>query len=508
MKTTFDMMLEKTEQLLGESPLLAQSKLEWDIQRISAFKRGCRIDANCLYTADSRQLSATPRALWPKQLFCIAGEKPLELGDFDGNIALFPEFISGKKLTEAASGAGAFFGEWSAKLLDMVYEGRSLDEIVSFAHEYFQNPILIYDSSLKVLSYTSDEEVEEDMWNRTVTNRTVTEMDAAEAKELRKYISLAEKNSRPFRHTAPSLARPFYSCNILVKSKRAGMVDIMEKNRSLTKADLDMMENFCYLLSFQMLQYSAMRENLGSIYYLLLSELLNGGISTKDTLTSRLAAVNWDIAENFRVLSFVPVNSYMTDSEFKSIFESMMNMNIGGKGIIYEGAIVFILSSHDPGVLSAEKLRNLDAFCGQNGLRCGVSEAYTDILKTHLMYPRTRLALNYSSDNIVFFEDVRFTNILNYCSRYPRPEELLHPCIRELAEQDAEKQTEYLETLRVYLNCKFNQLAASKALYIHRTTMAYRLEKISELGNIDFNDSGLLLQLYFSLMLYDYLQVK
>ena len=80
MKTTFDMMLEKTEQLLGESPLLAQSKLEWDIQRISAFKRGCRIDANCLYTADSRQLSATPRALWPKQLFCIAGKKPLELG--------------------------------------------------------------------------------------------------------------------------------------------------------------------------------------------------------------------------------------------------------------------------------------------------------------------------------------------------------------------------------------------------------------------------------------------
>ena len=505
-KTTFSMLLEKTEELLGAKALLSREGLELDTQRISDYKRGSRLDDNCLFTTDTTRLVSLRPELWPRQLFCTAGAGVPDITGFSGNIAVFPPRVSKLRLAEAASCAGAFYGEWKQALMQMVYEGRSLDEVLRFAHEYFKNPMLVYDSSLKVLAYTSDEEVDEEMWNRTVANRAVTNLDAAEAIELRKYIALADRHDRPFRHIAPSLARPFYSCNIVLQKKRVGMVDIMEKNHPLSKAERDMLENLCYMLSFELLKRSATVENIGSTYLLLLTDLLNGGIARRETLDSRLAAVNWDIYEHFRVLTFVPVNTYMTEREFRSVFESMMNMNLCGKGLIYDGGIVFIISSRLPAVLSQGDWDALERFCSQSGLRCGISDVYGDILRTHYMYPSTKLALNYSSETLAFFGDVRFVNVLDHCSSYPRPDELIHPAVKQLSALDSEGQTEYLPTLRAYFACGANQLSAAKELCIHRTTMAYRLQKICELTGADLDDSQAMLHIQFSLELFDYME--
>lgn len=502
------MLLEKAEELLGVKALLSREAQELDIQRISALKRGARLDDDCLYTADTTRLLSLSPSAWPKQLFCTGGAGLPDTAGFGGNIAVFPARVSKLELAEAASCAGAFYGEWKSRLLQMVYEGRSLEDILGFARGYFKNPILVYDSSLKVLAYTREDDVGEEMWNKTVENLGVTNLDAAEAMELRKYISLADSHDRPFRHTAPSLARSFYSCNIMVQKKRAGMVDVMEKNHPLSKAERDMLENFCYMLSFELTKRSAFVENLGSAYLLLLTDLLTGGISDRETLASRLAAVNWDIRDYFRVLTFVPVNTYMTEREFRSIFESMMNMKLGGKGIIYDGGIVFILSSPLPSVLSAADWDALGRFCEQSGLRCGISDAYGDILRTHLMYPSTKLALNYSPETLAFFGDVRFVNVLNHCSSYPRPDETLHPAVKLLSAMDAAGQTEYLKTLRAYFACGSNQLSAAKELCIHRTTMAYRLQKICELTGLDLDDSSAMLHLQFSLELFDYMEKR
>lgn len=65
------------------------------------------------------------------------------------------------------------------------------------------------------------------------------------------------------------------------------------------------------------------------------------------------------------------------------------------------------------------------------------------------------------------------------------------------------KGKDYLDTLRMYLMMKGNLKATSEQLYIHRSSLKYRLEKITELLNINIDDSEERFNLMLAYKLYD-----
>jgi sugar diacid utilization regulator len=63
------------------------------------------------------------------------------------------------------------------------------------------------------------------------------------------------------------------------------------------------------------------------------------------------------------------------------------------------------------------------------------------------------------------------------------------PGLVALAQEDRLRDTEYVYTLRVYLEEHCNMSAASRRLSIHPTTLRYRLSRIKELSGLDVGDS-------------------
>lgn len=78
---------------------------------------------------------------------------------------------------------------------------------------------------------------------------------------------------------------------------------------------------------------------------------------------------------------------------------------------------------------------------------------------------------------------------------FPRPNDILlefliasSPLARRHLLEVAEPlrdQPVLAETLTVYIDCSYNQLAAARQLYVHRNTITYRLNRISELTGYD-----------------------
>lgn len=508
MKTTFAMLLEKTTESLGVLPIKVLKSFSEDTRRFETLRLGSKPEETCLFLTNYSMLRKLPVRRWPRQFFCImtAGASPSVEG-FTGNAAFFPFGISKHNLENAVSCAGDFFSGWNRCLLDMIYANASNDRLTEYAHDYFQNPILIYDSSLKVLAYTRNEDVGEKFWSETVENRAVTGLDEAEAVELRRYVELADKNAGPFRHTAPALARPFYSCNVMLNGKRVGMVDLMEKNHTVTQCELDVLENFCYLLSFEFQKDAVVRENIGSIYNHLLSDLIEDNIRNRDTLKARLTAVHWDIASYLRVLAFIPRNSFMSETEFESIFNRIIRKGLNGRGILYHGKIIFIVSSEDHRVLMNTDVLDLKQFCEAYKLRCGASDIGTDILETHTLAVQAERALELSAGTVTLFEKIRMSNLLNYCEKYNPKTDILHPAVTQLQALDRNGQSEYIKTLEAYFHCCCNQLQAAECLRIHRTTLFYRLQKIAEITGMDFNDPDEMLHVQFSLAVARYAHI-
>lgn len=518
MDMTFSMILEKTCEYLHCKPLqvvrggrlLAQADRPEEedgvclcddtrIQQIALYKKSTGGCQSSLYICD------TIPAAGELNLFCTVKKgTSLRIAPAllpHAAIAWFPPGISPTQLLTAAQNAVFFYQNWKDAILHMIYEEQGLEAIVAFAYPAFQNPFLIYDSSLKVLAYTKNDGSPDPLWTKTVRQGTVTDLDNAAAQELLLYLEKLDKYSRPFKHRSPDLSDPFFSCNIQVRGKRAGMIALMERNHPVTSGQLELLRMFSYLLTFELQKDALRRENAGLVYHQLILDLMDGAIAGPDPLRSRLTATHWQIERYIRAVWIISGKPFLSEPEWKRVFDLLLCQNLNGRGILLKDSVFFLLSGPGP-ELEKTTLATLSRFCEKHQLRCGLSDSYTDILDTHRMKNQARLALHLSSQPIAFFSQVRYQNLLNHCLQYPEQREILHPAIPLLARHDREYQTEYLDTLAALLNSLYHQQNAARLLHIHRTTLRYRLQKITELTGICLEDADEMLYLQFSLVLY------
>ena len=67
--------------------------------------------------------------------------------------------------------------------------------------------------------------------------------------------------------------------------------------------------------------------------------------------------------------------------------------------------------------------------------------------------------------------------------------ELYTLSIRSLVEYDKQNATNMVETLDCYFACNCNVSETAKALFIHRNTLIYRIDKIKSILGRDLKDS-------------------
>ena len=75
--------------------------------------------------------------------------------------------------------------------------------------------------------------------------------------------------------------------------------------------------------------------------------------------------------------------------------------------------------------------------------------------------------------------------------------------LNKIINYDNQNKSNYLETLKYYLNNKCSISNTSRDLYIHRHTLRYRLERIEKLCNIDFMNFKSRLKYELAVLIYD-----
>jgi len=100
------------------------------------------------------------------------------------------------------------------------------------------------------------------------------------------------------------------------------------------------------------------------------------------------------------------------------------------------------------------------------------------------------------------FQDCLLPYFLKQCCGKLPAQELEVSGIRSLRAYDARKGTEYLKTLETYLDNERSISRTAEALYIHRSSLLKRLDKIVRLTGFDLDDADtrLYLRIYLRLM--------
>ncbi|MDY2628151.1 MAG: helix-turn-helix domain-containing protein [Lachnospiraceae bacterium] len=160
-------------------------------------------------------------------------------------------------------------------------------------------------------------------------------------------------------------------------------------------------------------------------------------------------------------------------------------------------------------------LKKLTEFLKDENFRAGISFPFCDLYKASIYYKQAVLALQLGMTYTPFlwtyhFKDYRYQYLYHTVSNeFPRGKYVI-PELHELSDLDRNNNTEYMKTLSCYIRNNRNITQTAKELSIHRSTLLYRLEKISAITHSDIDNTDTLnlfsLFLKFAEIDKDYLQ--
>lgn len=143
-----------------------------------------------------------------------------------------------------------------------------------------------------------------------------------------------------------------------------------------------------------------------------------------------------------------------------------------------------------------ELLQKMDYFCG-------LSNPFGDLRELEVYSRQAAFAVEsgQGEDTLVYFQNCLLPYFLRQCTGEMPLDALEAPGLAALREYDQRKGSDYWKTLDTYLRMEMSISRTSQALYIHRSSLLKRLEKIDRLTGFDLEDpdTRLYLRLYLRL---------
>ena len=183
------------------------------------------------------------------------------------------------------------------------------------------------------------------------------------------------------------------------------------------------------------------------------------------------------------------------------ICESFENEFTLSQAFIREDEIVVFLGTGDKGADYRPSVsRSVRSFCAKMRLAAGISNEFLNLYDTRIHYLQAQSALEDGlllspDDTLFYFSSYALTEmVIN--SLGGLPVEAYYPeGLKAVLKHDESSPVSYLETLRVLLEENLSYTAAAQRLFIHRSTLLDRMERIEKEMHIDLKNSEQRLQL-------------
>lgn len=211
--------------------------------------------------------------------------------------------------------------------------------------------------------------------------------------------------------------------------------------------------------------------------------------------------------------TFIHADQEETEQYFEFEFLSKINAKVKKCcGVIEENKYIIILQLNDKDMNEIEGL--LKKICRTHSFeseKLGVGSIQESIHKLKKTYQHALSAFMFAdakSNQIVFYEKLGIYKILTEVKDMEVLEDMVLEYLGPIIEYDKIHRSEYLETLRLYLDYNSSIIAVAEKSFNHRNTINYRMKKIKSLLNKNLEDTRERFMLQFCYKIMDMLQKK
>lgn len=471
------------------------------------FVENTEFDSNILYICSAHN-DLRPGRCKNASLLCI--------GDFPGTekaaaFLVFDEGTDAFRLSNAVNEIFRQFQTWEDVLKDPIQKQLSMTDnlqaLVDASSDILENGITIMDLSLNFLAIS-------DITLQYGGYDTISNM--SDHKRVSPDVMSLLRDDPGYQNVQTSLdivimddsILPYRTMNknLYVNQSVAGRItitgcvrDFLDSDKTLLLMLSSTIEKI--LASFQ-LDSSAYNRNLASLF----EDMLSSNTVNKRALDSELEKIGWNSKGQFVLLLLSSIGSDSENIETLYYCREIMR-NIPESYVFQTGQyIVAVLNELSPDRSIYDMMQSFTIFIREANFRVGISNRFEDIYTMSTYFRQAEIALdiglkNHPTEWLHYFSNYILEYAFSMATVDFSEEELLSPIYFRLKKYDEENDTALVQTLSIYLENHMNVVRSAKALFIHRSTMLYRLQRICEIGGTHLTDEKELLHLVLTFYL-------
>lgn len=398
------------------------------------------------------------------------------------------------------------------ELMNTLLNNDDILSVVNKCNKIFNNPIAVMDSSFKLLAWSKEEKVDDPCWNEIVENGYPS-IDTMVTLEKQNCIKNLDSPTKPIM-IEPGNRSGFRKILVRIQDGKntLGYIGVVEMNQKLSNMDLELVSLSSKILA-KMFLYTDIENNKcdNDRYERIIIEILDKKLTSENQINERLHYLKWRFYKKYYMLAID-----MSEKDNSEALSCYMKSSIKKKYpsfnmLIYDKHII-IIDGFDNTLLKPDTkyLEPLRELLKKSELYCGLSNCFGDLSQLNMYYKQSKLAMELGQvsgkydTNIYYYSDYALMYMIHICSKHEDLNYFCNPAIIQLYEYDKEKGTHYLETLEAYVNNYKNYQLAAEAVYLHRNTMVYRINKIREITGLTLDDSEMMdLRMSFEIFRYN-----
>ena len=394
---------------------------------------------------------------------------------------------------------------WNQKLINILDSGGGLYELCVAGIEFFDNPLYVHDENFNILAMP--------MWvegmnhyslDENTGNLSVPMHVLARFKADPEYLKTLSVKKAAIWNPKRNAHRVLYVNIWAYNSQYCGRFLIQELNSSFKPSDFRMAEHFARILSVAF-ERNLFKTNSVSSFEEILKGMVMGEEFEDSYFKNRMKMVGWENDHSFICFAMMVDAGYGNIISMNKVCSSI-RMAVRESFSFAVDDLVYSICNLTLEENSIEGIRlNLERLCEGMEAYCGGSMEFTDLKRFPDYCRQAKGALKVCKEadkaKVLLFSDNVLEYIISHFKEEYDADMVCSKAVRRLKAFDAENNTNYLETLRRYLENGMQQTLTANELFIHRSTLIYRIKKIEELTGVDLNDPDTRLYIQISIRL-------
>ena len=410
-------------------------------------------------------------------------------------VILIEDHISLLSLFDILQQSFEWYNLWEESLQKIAEDDADLMKMCDVSRKIFRNPIIIHDAAYEVMVTTEDLEtmayLDFDYHQSTGTYVLSARMMNIFKRENAFLDTMGQKEVANYH--SDHMSYDVLYANLNGDGEFMGRVilpGIVSENSYSVYPPLRVLRDAVFAA---IRRQNAFSKGLRRSFHRLFRDILGGTAVDRSHGEYCLHSREWRPEDSYRCLVIslreIEIRTFSVSYNCQRLEEIFPD----SFAFFYEDNIVSVLHFNGEPPDSARIAEKADDFLREGCFKAGLSNGYRDVYQTDEFFRQALAALDFGGgvdpENRCYpFRKYALPYVIRYGMGSAPPEFFCDEALMKLKELGGGEGVDYYTTLKVYLENNMNLLHSAEKLYIHRTTLFYRINRVKEKLGLDLND--------------------